>query len=122
MNQIPIFNIEEDTLINNNFRKVLYTSPNPNGMQLVVMSLNPRQNIGYEIHPHTDQFIRIEQGNAITILGNERYEATDGDAFIVPAGTYHDVINVSSTKSLKLYTVYTPPNHSPYLVQRFKPI
>jgi len=102
-------NIEEQTLENEYFRKVLFTG---NYCQLVVMSLNPGEEIGNEVHFAVDQFFRIEQGTATFVLDDkEKHKATDGDAVIVPAGTYHNVINASKTKKLKLYTIYSPPNH-----------
>jgi mannose-6-phosphate isomerase-like protein (cupin superfamily) len=101
--------IEKETLENTYFRRVLFTGEH---VQLVVMSLGPGEEIGDEVHPHVDQFFRIEQGKARFVF-NEREERTalDGDAVVVPAGTYHNVINASKTAPLKLYTLYSPPNH-----------
>src|SRR5512141_1076043 len=101
--------IEEQTLENTYFRKVLFTAQHA---QLVVMCLQPSEEIGDEVHPNVDQFFRIEQGEAKFIL-NERVERLvhDGDAIVVPAGTYHNVVNTSKTTTLKLYTIYSPPNH-----------
>lgn len=101
-------NIETETLNNNNFRKVLFTGENE---QLVVMNLKPGENIGKEIHPNVDQFIRIEKGEAKAILDGEEHELEDDWAIIIAAGTEHDVINTSETKDLELYTIYSPPNH-----------
>ena len=101
--------IEKQTEKNNYFRKVLFTGKHA---QLVVMCLKPGEEIGNEVHPHVDQFFRIEKGRARFVFnGRERYLAEDGDAVIVPAGTYHNVMNASKTAKLKLYTVYSPPNH-----------
>ena len=101
-------NIETQTLQNNYFRKVLFTGKNE---QLVVMSLKPGENIGMEIHPNTDQFIRIEHGTGKVILDGEESVVEDDFAIVITAGTEHDLINTSETKDLKLYTVYGPPNH-----------
>ena len=101
-----IKNIEKETLENNNFRKVLYTAKNS---QLVVMSLNPGQDIGEETH-HLDQFIRIEQGKGQAILDGVVNEIQDKFAIIIPAGTKHNIIN-NSEGEMKLYTIYSPPEH-----------
>ena len=101
-------NIEKLTLENNNFRQVLYTGQHS---QLVVMSIEPNGEIGMEIHEIVDQFLRIESGEGRVIMNGEGHEIGDGDAFIVPAGTEHNVINTSSSANLKLYTIYTPPHH-----------
>lgn len=101
-------NIEQLTLENNNFRQVLYTGQHS---QLVVMSIEPGGEIGMEIHEIVDQFLRIEKGTGRVIMNGEEHQIGDGDAFIVPAGTQHNVINLSSTESLRLYTLYSPPHH-----------
>ena len=100
-------NIEELTLANNNFRQVLYTGKY---MQLVLMALKPGEEIGAEVHEAVDQFFRIEEGKAKFIVNGEEAEVVAEGVFIVPAGSEHNVISVGET-SLKLYTVYTPPNH-----------
>ena len=101
-------NIETQTLQNNYFRKVLFIGKNE---QLVVMSLKPGENIGMEIHPNTDQFIRIERGTGKVILDGKESVVEDDFAIVITAGTEHDLINTSETEDLKLYTVYGPPNH-----------
>jgi mannose-6-phosphate isomerase-like protein (cupin superfamily) len=102
-------NIENVTLKNNYFREVLYTGKHA---QLVVMSLLPGEEIGNEVHPTVDQFFRIERGEAKFVFGGKEEHIVHGsDAVIVPAGTYHNVINTSRDEKLKLYTVYSPPNH-----------
>jgi mannose-6-phosphate isomerase-like protein (cupin superfamily) len=109
--------IEQDTLDNNNFRKVLFTGKHA---QLVVMSLQVGEEIGNEVHENVDQFFRIEQGEAKFVINdNEERVAGDGDAVIIPAGTYHNVINTSG-KELKLYTIYSPPNHPDGTVHKTK--
>jgi mannose-6-phosphate isomerase-like protein (cupin superfamily) len=101
--------IEKQTLDNGNFRKVLFTGKHT---QLVVMCLQPGEEIGSEVHETVDQFFRIEQGQALFVFNKtEEHLVTDGDAVIVPAGTLHNVINKSKTEQLKLYTLYSPPNH-----------
>jgi mannose-6-phosphate isomerase-like protein (cupin superfamily) len=103
--------IEKETLKNNYFRKVLYTGKYA---QLVVMCLKGGEEIPNEIHPKVDQFFRIEEGEAKFVYnGKEKHVVGDGGAIIVPAGTYHEVLNTSKTKKLKLYTIYSPPNHPP---------
>jgi mannose-6-phosphate isomerase-like protein (cupin superfamily) len=85
------------------------------------MCLRPGEEIGDEIHPKVDQFFRIEQGEAKFILNeNEKHTAHDGDAVVIPAGTYHNVVNTSHTAMLKLYTIYSPPNHPAGTVHKTK--
>ena len=100
-------NIEKDTLENDNFRKVLYTAKN---MQLVVMSLEVGEEIGLETHPEHDQFIRIDQGSAKALLNGEESTLEDGSCVIIPAGVEHNIVNTGEGK-LKLYTIYSPPEH-----------
>jgi mannose-6-phosphate isomerase-like protein (cupin superfamily) len=110
--------IERQTLRNEYFRQVLFTGKYA---QLVVMCLQPGEEIGNEVHPSVDQFFRIEQGQATFILnGTEKHLARNGYAVIVPAGTYHNVINASKSTKLKLYTVYSPPNHPDGTVHKTK--
>lgn len=101
-------NIEEKTLSNAFFRQVLFTAPHS---QLVVMCLAPSEDIGVETHPNVDQFFRVEEGEGKVILNGEEYLIKNADAIVVPAGTEHNVINTSAEKPLKLYTIYSPPNH-----------
>ncbi len=85
------------------------------------MCLQPGEEIGNEVHAKVDQFFRIEQGEATFVFGGkEKHLVKDGDAVIVPAGTYHNVINTSKTTKLKLYTVYSPPNHPDKTVHKTK--
>ena len=110
--------IEKLTLGNDYFRQVLFTGKYA---QLVVMCLQAGEEIGNEVHPNVDQFFRIEQGEAVFVLNeNEKHVAKNGDAVIVPAGTYHNVINSSSKNKLKLYTIYSPPNHPDKTVHKTK--
>ena len=101
-------NIEEKTLTNNNFRQVLFTGVNS---QLVVMNLRPGEEIGMEVHPNVDQFFRFEQGEGKVIINSEESVVGNGSAVVVPAGAQHNIINTSTEKELKLYTIYSPPNH-----------
>ena len=110
-------NIEKATLENNNFRKVLYTSKHS---QLVLMSLRPGEEIGTETHSENDQFFRFERGQGKVIIDGNEYEVSDGSAIVVPAGAEHNVINVSDTEELKLYTIYSPPHHKDGVVRASK--
>lgn len=107
-------NIEEKTEQNSFFRQVLYTGKHT---QLVVMSLLPGEEIGMEVHPQVDQFFRIEEGRAKVVIDGEEHEVDEGFAIIVPAGSQHNVINTGSNP-LKLYTLYSPPNHPEGTVHR----
>ncbi len=100
--------IEKETLKNTNFRKVLYTGRHS---QLVVMSLKPGEDIGLEVHHGLDQFFRIEEGVGKAIIDGEEFSVKDDDVVIVPGGSKHNIINTSKKKDLKLYTIYSPPNH-----------
>ena len=111
-------NIEKVTLNNNNYRKVLYTIKN--SMQLVVMSLLPKEEIGSEIHSNISQFIRVESGKGVAKIGKKTYLLRDGVAIIIPKGVKHNIINTSKVDKLKLYTIYTPPEHEPHTIQKFK--
>jgi len=102
-----ISNIEKLSLENENFRKVLYTAKHS---QLVLMSLLPGEDIGSEVH-ELDQFLRIEAGKGKAVLNGVEHEVEDGSAIVVPAGVEHNVINTSTDSPLKLYSVYSPPEH-----------
>lgn len=101
-----IIDIEKAAVENGNFRKVLYTAKNS---QLVVMSLKPGEDIGEETHT-LDQFIRIEQGEGKAILDGVEHAIGPNFAVVIPAGTRHNIVN-SPASEMKLYTVYSPPNH-----------
>lgn len=107
-------NIEQQTLDNNNFRKVLYTGQNS---QLVLMTLKVGEEIGSEVHPDRDQFFRFEQGVGEVHIDDTIHKVKDGDAVVVPAGSNHNVINTSQTEPLKLYTIYSPPEHKDGVVR-----
>jgi len=110
-------NIEKLTLENTDFRKVLYTAEHS---QLVLMSLLPKEEIGLEVHLDNDQFFRFETGQGQVIIDNTTYDVTLGDAVIVPRGAEHNVINTSSTETLKLYTIYSPAHHADGIVRKTK--
>lgn len=110
--------IEKLTEKNNNFRRVLFTGKYT---QLVLMTLQPGEEIGKEVHKKVDQFFRIEAGSAKFVFGSKEVHIVKaGGAVIVPAGTYHNVINTSKTEKLKLYTLYSPPNHPKGTINRTK--
>ena len=110
--------IEKLTEENEYFRQVLFTGKYT---QLVVMCLQPGEEIGNEVHHTVDQFFRIEEGEArFSFGGTEEHVVKSGDAVIVPAGTFHNVINSSTKEQLKLYTLYSPPNHPDGTVHKTK--
>lgn len=110
--------IEKAAEKNKYFRRVLFTGKH---LQLVVMCLQPKEEIGNEVHKRVDQFFRVEEGRAKFVFnGDEVHVVSAGGAVVVPAGTYHNVINTSATQPLKLYTIYTPPQHPDGTVHRTK--
>lgn len=109
--------LEKDTLENTFFRKVVFTS---NHSQLVLMSLKPLEEIGMEVHPDNDQFLRFESGEGKVIISGEESIVNAGDAVVIPSGNQHNVINTSSTNNLKLYTVYSPAHHPDGTVHKTK--
>lgn len=108
-----VINIDQATKQNNMFRTTLWTGEH---LQLTLMSIKVGENIGLELHPNIDQFIRIEQGQGLVMMGrnketlNFQRRVTDNDAIIIPAGTWHNLINVGNNP-LKLYSIYAPPQH-----------
>lgn len=110
-------NIEQQTLENSDYRRVLFTGK---AVQLVLMCIQPGDEIGSEVHEDHDQFIRVESGTGVAILNGERHELSDGSAVVVPAGAEHNVINTSHSSPLRLYTIYGPPEHAPGTVHRTK--
>jgi mannose-6-phosphate isomerase-like protein (cupin superfamily) len=114
--------IEAATVANTTFRTVLFTGTH---LQLTVMSLAAGQSIGWEMHDHLDQFLRVEQGSGTLKLGRsadevaEEHPVADDWAIIIPAGTWHDVVNTGDGP-LKLYSVYGPPDHPPGTVHETK--
>jgi mannose-6-phosphate isomerase-like protein (cupin superfamily) len=112
-----VANIEEATLQNSDYRRVLYTGKN---LQLVLMSIAPGDEIGSEVHEDHDQFIRVESGTGVAVLNGERSQLSDGSAVVVPAGVEHNVVNSSTDTPLRLYTIYSPPEHKDGTLHRTK--
>ena len=110
-----VTNIEEDTIDNKNFRKVLYTGKNT---QLVLMSLKPKEDIGDEVHD-VDQFFRVDSGSGKVVINGTEHKISDGFAIVIPAGAKHNVIN-DGTKDLKLYSLYSPPHHADGTIHKTK--
>ena len=110
-------NIEKETLENNNFRKVLYTSKHS---QLVLMCLKPKEEIGMEVHADNDQFFRFEKGQGKCVIDGNEYALENGSAIVVPAGAQHNIINTSAQEELKLYTIYSPAHHKDGVVRATK--
>ena len=108
--------IEKLTTSNSDFRRVLYTGKN---IQLVLMTLQPGEEIGAEVHADRDQFFRFEEGAGQVDIDHNCYNVVDGSAVIVPAGSRHNVRN-NGTEPLKLYTLYAPPEHKDGVVQTTK--
>ena len=112
-----VTDIERRTLDNEYFRDVLFTGPHS---QLVVMSLRPGEEIGMETHDDVDQFIRFEAGKGKVVLNGREQAVEDGSAVVIPAGTAHNVVNTSASEALKLYSIYTPPEHPDGTVHKTK--
>ena len=112
-------NIEKLTLANDKFRQVLYTGKH---CQLVLMALKPGEEIGMEVHQENDQFFRFESGEGKVVIDGNEYLVGDGDAVIVPSGSEHNVINLSDSAPLKLYTIYAPPHHADGTIHETKEI
>lgn len=112
-----ITNIEKATEENDNFRQVLYTAKHS---QLVLMSLKPGEEIGEEVHEELDQFFRFEEGKGKVAIDGVEHEVEDGFAAIVPAGAMHNVVNTSTDEVLRLYTIYSPPEHQDGVVRASK--
>ncbi|CAM3257821.1 cupin domain-containing protein [Sporolactobacillus spathodeae] len=119
-----VVNIEKAAEINPNYRTAIWTGKH---LQVTLMSINPGEDIGLEIHPVTDQFLRIESGKGLVQMGEQSNALTyqqpvsDGFAVMVPANTWHNVIN-TGTKPLKLYSIYAPPHHPHGTIQQTKAI
>lgn len=110
-------NIEKATIDNTNFRKVLHTTQH---FQLVLMSLQPGEDIGEEVHHDNDQFFRFESGSGKCIIDGNEYSLKDGDVIIVPSGAKHNIINIDNQKELKMYTIYAPPHHKDGIIRTTK--
>ena len=112
-----IDNIEEKTINNDYFRKVVFTGRH---CQLVVMCLKPGEEIGSEVHKNVDQFFRIEKGKGKVVINGEEKQVINGVGIVVPAGSEHNVTNISTSNDLKLYTIYSPPQHKDGIVHKTK--
>ncbi|HAU99527.1 MAG: hypothetical protein UX04_C0005G0011 [Microgenomates group bacterium GW2011_GWF2_45_18] len=112
-----VANIESLTQHNTNFRHVLYTGKHS---QLVLMTLQPNEEIGLEVHTENDQFFRIESGVGLCSIDGNQYELRDGSAIVVPAGAQHNIVNASTTEMLKMYTIYSPAHHKDGIVRATK--
>ena len=112
-----VADIEGDTRRNADFRRVLYTGK---GAQLVLMRLKPGEEIGEEAHDDVDQFFRFEAGTGVVVIDGVRHAVKDGTGVIVPCGARHNVVNTSKTADLKLYTIYSPPEHKDKVVRKTK--
>ena len=110
-------NLEEETRKNADFRRVLYTGKHS---QLVLMSLKPGEEIGAKVHEDHDPFFRFEEGEGQALIDDNVYAVNDGGGIVVPAGARHNVINTSKRAALKLYTIYSPPEHQDKVVRRTK--
>ncbi len=110
-------NLEGETRKNTDFRRVLYTGKHS---QLVLMSLRPGEEIGAETHEDVDQFFRFEQGEGKVVIDATEYKIKDGDGVIVPAGARHNVVNTSKSTDLRLYTIYSPPEHQDKVIRHTK--
>jgi mannose-6-phosphate isomerase-like protein (cupin superfamily) len=108
--------IEGETIKNTDYRRVLFTAKHS---QLVLMSLKPGEEIGMETHD-LDQFFRFEDGKGAVIVNGHRHEVSDGDSIVIPQGCRHNVINTSESEDLKLYSIYSPPNHKRGTIHRTK--
>ena len=109
--------LEKEALKNKDFRRVLYTGKHS---QLVLMSLKPGEEIGEEVHTNVDQFFRFEKGEGVVIIDGVKNRVQNGSAVVVPAGARHNVINTSKKSELKLYTIYSPPEHQDKVVRHTK--
>ena len=112
-----VADIESATKQNKDFRRVLYTGKYS---QLVLMSLKPMEEIGEETHDDVDQFFRFEKGEGAVIIDGVTHQVKDGFAVVVPSGAKHNVINTSDAGDLRLYTIYSPPEHQDKVVRRTK--
>jgi len=112
-----VTHLERETVKNADFRHVLYTGKKS---QLVLMSLKPGEEIGEEVHEDHDQFFRFESGQGKVIIDGVEHQIKDGNGVIVPAGARHNVINTSKRANLRLYTIYSPPEHQDGIVRHSK--
>jgi mannose-6-phosphate isomerase-like protein (cupin superfamily) len=112
-----VIGIEKETEKNTDFRRVLYTGKHS---QLVLMNIKPGEEIGEETHENVDQFFRFEKGEGKVTIDGSEHIIKGGDAVIVPASAKHNVINISKRANLKLYTIYSPPEHQDKVMRHTK--
>jgi mannose-6-phosphate isomerase-like protein (cupin superfamily) len=112
-----VISLESETRKNSDFRRVLYTGKHS---QLVLMSLKPGEEIGMETHGDIDQFFRFEEGDGKVVIDGVEHLVKDGTGVVVPAGAKHNVVNTSKQKELRLYTIYSPPEHQDKVVRHTK--
>jgi len=112
-----VTHLERETEKNPDFRRVLYTGKHS---QLVLMSIKPGEEIGEETHEDVDQFFRFEAGEGKVIIDGVEHRIKDGNGVIVPAGAKHNVVNTSKRANLRLYTIYSPPEHQDGVVRHTK--
>ena len=112
-----VVDVEKETIRNTDFRRVLYTGKHS---QLVLMSIKPGEEIGEETHNDVDQFFRFEQGEGKVVIDGKEHRVKDGSAVIVPSGARHNVINTSKLLDLRLYTIYSPPEHQDGILRHTK--
>jgi len=110
-----VTDIETETVKNTDFRRVLYTGK---FSQLVLMCLKPGEEIGAEVHDDVDQFFRFEEGEGAVVIDGVKHAVRDGSAVVVPSGANYNVLNTSKTADLKLYTIYSPPEHQDKVVRK----
>ena len=110
-----VTDIETETVKNTDFRRVLYTGK---FSQLVLMCLKPGEEIGAEVHDDVDQFFRFEEGEGAVVIDGVKHAVRDGSAVVVPSGANHNVLNTSKAADLKLYTIYSPPEHQDKVVRK----
>jgi mannose-6-phosphate isomerase-like protein (cupin superfamily) len=109
--------LEAETRKNTDFRRVLYTGK---FSQLVLMCLKPGEEIGEETHDDVDQFFRFEEGQGVVVIDGMKHPVKDNSGVVVPSGAKHNVVNTSKTANLKLYTIYSPPEHKDKVVRKTK--
>jgi mannose-6-phosphate isomerase-like protein (cupin superfamily) len=117
MTEPYVTDLEEMTKVNENFRDVVFTSAHS---QLVIMSIGRKEDIGMEMHADVDQVLYVVSGTGLAILAGRHYAFQKGSVIVVPAGTEHNILN-DGDKPLKLFTMYSPPEHAPGTIQKSKP-
>lgn len=112
--------LNKETINNDSYHKVAYTIPGQ--MQLVLMSLQPQEDVGMKYYPRVAQFIRVEKGSGEAIVDGKKLSIAEGFSVVIPAGTHYNIKNTSTTDKMKLYSMFTPPQYSPGTIQQNKPL